>query len=407
MNVSFWIAKRYLFAKKSHNIINLISIISLIGISVATGAMFIVLSMFNGLQNFIGQTFNAFNPDLEITPQKGKIISDTTIGLSNIIAMPDVEYCSGVLADKVVFVKNQEQYITTMKGVATDYARMTRMDTIVTEGNFLLKKNNVPFAVLGGGVAYRLNCNINNPIENQLKIYYPDRTKKRISATGTDAVLSQTIIPSGVFHTYTNYDNQFVFVPIDFARSLFNYPSGFTSIEIKCKKNQINKVQKQLTYEFGDRFFIKNAYQQEEDLYKVMQSEKWAIYLILSFILLIASFNMMGMMSILILEKKNQIGTLFSLGISNKHIKQIFLYEGLLIVSIGVLIGFVIGLIFCFLQYKFGIISYGDGSYLISAYPVQIQFTDIMLIAAVVLLIALPTIYIPTKKLTINFTNNS
>ena len=371
MNVSFWIAKRYLFAKKSHNIINLISIISLIGISVATGAMFIVLSMFNGLQNFIGQTFNAFNPDLEITPKKGKIISDTTIGLSNIIAMPDVEYCSGVLADKVVFVKNQEQYITTLKGVATDYARMTRMDTIVTEGNFLLKKNNVPFAVLGGGVAYRLNCNINNPIENQLKIYYPDRTKKRISATGTDAVLSQTIIPSGIFHTYTNYDNQFVFVPIDFARSLLNYPSGFTSIEIKCKKNQINKVQKQLTNEFGDHFFIKNAYQQEEDLYKVMQSEKWAIYLILSFILLIASFNMMGMMSILILEKKNQIGTLFSLGISNKHIKQIFLYEGLLIVSIGVLIGFVIGLIFCFLQYKFGIISYGDGSYLISAYPVQ------------------------------------
>ena len=323
MNVSFWIAKRYLFAKKSHNIINLISIISLIGISVATGAMFIVLSMFNGLQNFIGQTFNAFNPDLEITPKEGKIISDTTLRLSNIIAMPDVEYCSGVLADKVVFVKNQEQYITTIKGVATDYARMTRMDTIVTEGKFLLKKNNVPFAVLGGGVAYRLNCNINNPVENQLKIYYPDRTKKRISATGTDAVLSQTIIPSGIFHTYTNYDNQFVFVPIDFARNILNYPSGFTSIEIKCKNNKINKVQKQLTSEFGDRLFIKNAYQQEEDLYKVMQSEKWAIYLILSFILLIASFNMMGMMSILILEKKNQISTLFSLGISNKHIKII------------------------------------------------------------------------------------
>ncbi len=407
MNVSFWIAKRYLFAKKSHNIINLISIISLIGISVATGAMFIVLSMFNGLQNFIGQTFNTFNPDLEITPRRGKIINDTTISVSNIIAMPEVEYCSGVLEEKVVFVKDQEQYIATLKGVATDYARMTRMDTIVTEGEFLLESNNIPLAVLGGGVAYHLNCNVGNAIENQLNIYYPDRGKKRISAMGTDAVFSQTIIPSGVFHSYTTYDEQIVFVPIDFARNLLKYPTGFTSIEIKCKKNQVHKVQKILTQELGDKFFIKNAYQQEADLYKVMQSEKWVIYLILSFILLIASFNMMGMMSILILEKKNQIGTLFSLGINNKHIKQIFLYEGMLIVGIGVLVGFLIGLIFCFLQYKFGFISYGDGSYLISSYPVQIRFFDILMIAAVVLLIAFPTIYIPIKKLTISFINNS
>ena len=400
MNAALYIAKRYLFAKKSHNIINFISMLSLIGVAVASGALLIVLSIFNGLQDFIAQSVNAFNPDLEITSREGKVFSQNAINLQTIAAWDDVQYCSEVLSDVVVFACEDRQFIAKLKGVRNDYTKMNRLDTMV-EGHFVLHENDNDFAVLGGNIAYRLDCFAGVP-NTFLKVYYPDRMRKNVSINNLSSLNSQIIIPSGVFYTYTEYDAEYVFVPIDFAKQLLGYDSAYTSIEIKCKDGKVNAVQRKLKEMYGDKFFVRNAYQQEEDLYKVMQSEKWGIYAILSFILVIAMFNIISMMTILILEKKEQIKVFYSMGADKTMIKNIFFYEGLLITGIGLWIGIVIGVLFCFLQSQFEFITFGDGSYLLSAYPVKIKILDVVMILLVVFLTTVPATYFPTRKLSID-----
>lgn len=400
MNAALYIAKRYLFAKKSHNIINFISMLSLIGVAVASGALLIVLSIFNGLQDFIAQSVNAFNPDLEITSREGKVFPQNAINLQKIAAWDDVQYCSEVLSDVVVFACEDRQFIAKLKGVRNDYTNMNRLDTMV-EGRYVLHENDNDFAVLGGNIAYRLDCFAGVP-NTFLKVYYPDRMRKNVSINNLSSLNSQIIIPSGVFYTYTEYDAEYVFVPIDFAKQLLGYDSAYTSVEIKCKEGKVNAVQRKLKEMYGDKFFVRNAYQQEEDLYKVMQSEKWGIYAILSFILVIAMFNIISMMTILILEKKEQIKVFYSMGADKTMIKNIFFYEGLLITGIGLLIGIVIGLLFCFLQSQFEFITFGDGSYLLSAYPVKIKILDVVMILLVVFLTTVPATYFPTRKLSID-----
>lgn len=400
MNAALYIAKRYLFAKKSHNIINFISMLSLIGVAVASGALLIVLSIFNGLQDFIAQSVNAFNPDLEITSREGKVFPQNAINLQKIAAWDDVQYCSEVLSDVVVFACEDRQFIAKLKGVRNDYTKMNRLDTMV-EGHFVLHENDNDFAVLGGNIAYRLDCFAGVP-NTFLKVYYPDRMRKNVSINNLSSLNSQIIIPSGVFYTYTEYDAEYVFVPIDFAKQLLGYDSAYTSIEIKCKDGKVNAVQRKLKEMYGDKFYVRNAYQQEEDLYKVMQSEKWGIYAILSFILVIAMFNIISMMTILILEKKEQIKVFYSMGADKTMIKNIFFYEGLLITGIGLLIGIVIGLLFCFLQSQFEFITFGDGSYLLSAYPVKIKILDVVMILLVVFLTTVPATYFPTRKLSVD-----
>lgn len=400
MNAALYIAKRYLFAKKSHNIINFISMLSLIGVAVASGALLIVLSIFNGLQDFIAQSVNAFNPDLEITSREGKVFPQNAINLQEIAAWDDVQYCSEVLSDVVVFACEDRQFIAKLKGVRNDYTKMNRLDTMV-EGRFVLHENDNDFAVLGGNIAYRLDCFAGVP-NTFLKVYYPDRMRKNVSVNNLSSLNSQIIIPSGVFYTYTEYDAEYVFVPIDFAKQLLGYDSAYTSVEIKCKEGKVNAVQRKLKEMYGDQFYVRNAYQQEEDLYKVMQSEKWGIYAILSFILVIAMFNIISMMTILILEKKEQIKVFYSMGADKTMIKNIFFYEGLLITGIGLLIGIVIGLLFCFLQSQFEFITFGDGSYLLSAYPVKIKILDVVMILWVVFLTTVPATYFPTRKLSVD-----
>ncbi|MCR5554605.1 MAG: FtsX-like permease family protein [Bacteroidales bacterium] len=374
--------------------------LSLIGVAVASGALLIVLSIFNGLQDFIAQSVNAFNPDLEITSREGKVFSQNAINLQTIAAWDDVQYCSEVLSDVVVFACEDRQFIAKLKGVRNDYTKMNRLDTMV-EGRFVLHENDNDFAVLGGNIAYRLDCFAGVP-NTFLKVYYPDRTRKNVSINNLSSLNSQIIIPSGVFYTYTEYDAEYVFVPIDFAKQLLGYDSAYTSVEIKCKEGKVNAVQRKLKEMYGDKFFVRNAYQQEEDLYKVMQSEKWGIYAILSFILVIAMFNIISMMTILILEKKEQIKVFYSMGADKTMIKNIFFYEGLLITGIGLLIGIVIGLLFCFLQSQFEFITFGDGSYLLSAYPVKIKLLDVVMILLVVFLTTVPATYFPTRKLSVD-----
>ena len=403
MNLSLFIAKRYLFAKKSHNIINIISIVSLAGTAIATGALFIVLSIFNGLQTFIEGSFNAFNSDIEITPKQGKIIAEDAIDLNQIASWEETNYYSPILSDVVVFVYEQQQFIAKIKGVNLDYQRMNRLDTMICSGMFLLDNRDFPLAVLGSSVASALNCPVSEMVNNSLKVYYPDRSKKGSAIASIESLNSEAITPVGVFQSNTNYDIEYVFVPFYFAEQLLGYQSGYTSLEIRCKsKKDVDKVQQKLSKLLGDDYAVKNAYQQEEELYKVMQTEKWTIYAILSFILLIVSFNMLGIISILILEKKQDVHILHSMGADIKMIRRIFLCEGCLISVSGTLIGFVLGLLFCFLQIHFQFIGFGDGNYILNAYPVEIRITDIILTFAIVVCISLPPAYLPVKKILIS-----
>jgi len=400
VNISLHIARRYLFAKKSHNIINIISIVSFGGVTVATAVLFIVLSIFNGLQNFVAQSFNAFSADMEITPKYGKIIPQNAIDLTQLAALNSVEYLSEVLSDVAVFVYDDKQFIAKIKGVYPDYNRMNRLDTIVYKGEFMLENRGFSFAVLGAGVAANLNCSVSENMGNTLKIYYPDRTKKSVSAVSIDALNAQVITPSGIFYSSTEYDAEFVFVPLSFARTLMGYDSGYTSLEIRCAASaNVESVQNEIKKTVGEQFYVKNSYQQEEELFKVMQSEKWITYAILSFILLIASFNMVGMIAILILEKKQTVGILHSMGADMGLIRRIFIYEGMLISILGVIIGLLLGFIFCLLQIQFGFITFGEGAYLLSAYPVQMQWKDVLLVPIIVLIITIPAAHFLSKKI--------
>jgi ABC-type lipoprotein release transport system permease subunit len=400
MNVSLYIAKRYLFAKKSHNIINIISIVSFSGVAIATAILFIVLSIFNGLQNFVEQSFNSFSADIEITPKYGKIIQKDALNLKQLAALNGVEYLSEVLSDIAVFVYDDKQFIAKIKGVYPDYNRMNRLDTIVHRGKFMLENYGFSFAVLGVGVAAHLDCSVSETLSNSLKIYYPNRTKKTISSVSIDALNAQVITPSGIFYSNTEYDAEYVFVPLSFARELLGYESGCTSLEIRCtSSSKMKSVQKEIKKNVSEEFYVKNSYQQQEELFKVMQSEKWITYAILSFILLIASFNMVGMIAILILEKKQTVGVLHSMGADVGLVRRIFIYEGILISILGVVCGLFLGFIFCLLQMQFGFITFGEGSYLLTAYPVLMQWKDILLVPIIVLVITIPTTYILTKKI--------
>jgi ABC-type lipoprotein release transport system permease subunit len=395
-----FIAKRYLFAKKSHNIINIISVVSFAGVSIATATLFIVLSVFNGLQHFVEQSFNAFSPDIEITPKHGKIIPQNAIDIQQIKSLDNVEYLSGVLSDVAVFACEDQQFIAKIKGVSPDYYRLNRLDTIVNYGRFLLEDHGFSFAVLGAGVAAHLNCPISSSPSNTLKIYYPDRNKKLSAAVSVNALNYQTITPVGVFNSHTVYDVEFVFVPLSFARSLLGYETGYTSLEIRCKPTaKVSELQDEIRQITGNDFYVKNSYQQEEELFKVMQSEKWITYAILSFILLIASFNMVGMIAILILEKRTSVAILYSMGSTIKLVRRIFIYEGILISALGTLTGLALGFVFCILQICFGFIHFGEGSYILTAYPVEMQWNDVLLIPLVVLLITLPSAYLLAKKI--------
>jgi lipoprotein-releasing system permease protein len=400
VNVGLFIARRYLFARKSHNIINIISIVSFAGVAIATAVLFIVLSIFNGLRNFVEHSFNAFSSDIEITPKYGKLISENTIDLQQIMSLEGVEYISEVLSDVAVFVYDDRQSIAKVKGVYPDYARMSRLDTCIYNGEFILEHGNFSFAVLGLVVAAHLNCFPSENLSNILKIYYPDRTKKRTAVLSMDALRSQVITPAGIFYSTTKYDQEFVFVPLQFARNLLGYESGYTSLEIRCKPSaKIANVQDEIMKITGKDFYVKNSYQQEEALFKVMQSEKWITYAILSFILLIASFNMVGMIAILILEKKPSAGILYSMGAGTAMVRRIFIYEGILISVLGLVSGLLIGVIFCVLQIRFGFITFGEGSYILPAYPVDMQWKDILLLPLIVLVITLPSAFLLTRKI--------
>lgn len=391
---AFFFALRYLFSKKQHNIINVISLISMIGIMVSGAALVIVLSVFNGMEQMIGGWFNAFNPDFEITLAEGKSFATEAIPMDKIASLPEVASVHEVVSDLTLATYGECQELVRLKGVSSDYLKREDYANMLIDGSFDLYHGSQPCAIVGNIAAGKLQINLLS--YDLMKLYYPKRTKKNLS-NPAEAFNTRFLHPSGVFNTNTTHDQTIVFCPIEFVRDLMQYEGQTTSVEVQLKNSKdYAKVQPRIQELAGDKFLVKNKYQQEETLFRTMQSEKLIIYVILAFILLVAAFNIIGSLGMLILEKRSDTRILRNMGAPDTLLSRIFLYEGVLISCIGGLAGMVLGAIICLIQQTFHVVKLGGGDhYLVQHYPVAMQFTDFIWVGITILAISLITSCIP------------
>ena len=402
MNFPFYIARRYLFAKKSRHAINIISAISVGGVSIGTMALIIILSAFNGLDDLVRSLFSTFDPDLKITIAEGKTFSSEHEKIRKLYDQVGILYLTEVIEENALLRYGEKQYIATIKGVGDEFVMMSGIDSMIFEGKFLLKDQKNRFAVVGQGIASNLSIGLS--FITPIQIYVPKRTTN-VVLTPDNAFNRKYIFPSGIFAIQQDFDSKYIIVPIEFARELLDYTSELSSIELKIDPsfNQ-EQVQEDLKRLLGNEFDVKNRYEQQEFVYKIMQSEKWAIFLILTFILLIASFNIIGSLSMLIIEKKKDIETLRNLGANLRLIRKIFLLEGWMISIFGALFGLILGSLICFLQQQFGLVKIQGGeSFVIDTYPVSMEFLDFLFVFLTVLIIGFFAAWYPVRYITRKF----
>ncbi len=398
MKLSLYIAKRYLFAKKSRNAINVISAISVAGVTVGTMALITILSVFNGLEEMVKSIFSTSDPQIKIAPAKGKVFTPDSLMLSRLANTEGVELYALTLEENALLRYEEQQYIATVKGVSLNYADVSDLDTAMWDGEFTLRAGNGrPYAVAGLGVANFLGMRLN--FVSPLAIYIPDRTAK-IRGTPDNEFTRKYIYMSGIFAVEQEFDSKYVFLPIDFTRELLGYTDEVSSIEVRMTPGaDEKKTQNAIREVMGDQFVVQNRYEQQEMFYKVMKAERLAIFVILTFILIIASFNIIGSLTMLIIEKERDITILQSLGADKRLIKRIFIYEGWMISFIGTTLGLLMGFILCAAQQHFGIVKLAGDSLLIDAYPVRMQLSDFFIVAATVLAIGYAAAWYPVHYL--------
>lgn len=399
MHLPFYIARRYLLAKKSHNIINIISAISLVGVATGVMALVIVLSVFNGFDSLITRLYSSIGSDIRILPSQGKTFSVATAEFARIRGLKGVAVFSEVLEENALFKYRSKQHIGAIKGVSRNYADLTGLDSMLVDGAFSLWAGSQPMAVVGQGVAYYLNAGLAH--FDPLAVYVPKRGRAVLSLES--AFGRKNIMPSGIFAVEQEFDSRYVVVPVEFVRNLLAHDSTtVTSVELKVQKGYSpQRLKGELEKILGSGFRVQDRFQQNESLYRTMKSEKFAIGLILTLILIVASFNIVGSLSMLIIEKRKDVETLRSLGADNDLIRKVFLTEGLLISVGGIIIGTVLGLAVCWAQVAFKLIKLeGRGNFIIDAYPVDVQLGDIGLILLVVLAIGLVAARFPVQMIT-------
>lgn len=402
MNLSFYIAKRYLFSKKRTNLINIISAISVAGMAIGTIGLIIGLSGFNGFDSLIKSLFSTFDADLKITLAEGKSFDAADPVFAEIRHHRDVIYYSEVVEDNALLRYENRQVLATIKGVSDDFTKMTGLDTMIVEGKFKLTDGNKQFAVIGQGVAYFLSAGLKQ--QNPINIYVPQKGRK--SGSSLDGSFNQGYIYlAGVFSVQQELDSKYMIVPISFAREIFDMKGKVNSMELKLKTGaDVQQVQEAISAKLGSRFIVKTRYQQHDYLYKTMQGEKYAVYLILILILVIASFNIVGSLTMLIIDKKEDIAILQSMGAGKLLIRNIFLFEGWSISLLGALIGTVVGIAICQAQITYGFVKLqGGGSFIIDSYPMKIIPMDILLIFCSVILIGFLAAWLPVKYISGKF----
>lgn len=405
MNFSFYIARRYLISKKSKNAINIISFVSVLGVATGTAALIIILSVFNGFDELLQKLYNSFDPDIKIVAATGKTFVPDAKFTKVLDASDFIEDYSFCLEENAMLEYGEKQIIVTIKGVDKNYVNVTGIDTMLIAGDFKLSNYGAPCGIAGQGIAHNLGLAVDYAYP--ISVHIPSRTKELRGnfQDATDNINSCSVYTSGIFTIQQEYDTKYFIMPIEQVSKLLEYDNEISSAEIKLKKSaNVDAVVKDLKNKLGANFEVQDRNKQHEYAYKIMQSEKWAIFMILVFILLIASFNVIGSLTMLIIEKKNDIQILKSLGADNKTIRNIFFLEGLFISALGAITGLLIGTAVCWAQIKFGLVKLGaGGSFIIENYPVLMKSTDFVYVFITVMIIGTFSAWYPVRYITRKF----
>ena len=386
MNFPLLVARRYLFAKRSTNAINIITGISVFGIAIGTMALILVLSVFNGFEDLLSDLFGHFNPEVKVTPAKGKIFTTDSLTLQKIRALPGVAVVSETLEEIAFFEYEGAQDFGVLKGVDDNFARVNGIDSTVREGDYLLAEEGRNCAVLGAGMRNKLSINVHNPIA-ALTIYMP--TEKQ-GGVLSKPFITRFVYPKGTFSIQQDFDNQYILTNLEFVRELLEAPPGtVSSLEIKCKPGvSVAAVKNDLAGILGEGFVLKDRFEQNEAFFKVMQLEKWMGYAITCLMLILMAFNMVGALWMIVLDKQKDISVLKSLGADDPVIRRIFLGEGLLLTALGMVIGMVLAVGLYIVQKTYGIVSIPQG-FLVESYPISMRVQDFIPVTLTVLIIGL------------------
>jgi len=394
MNFPFFISKRYFVTNKNRNFVHIISWVSFLGIAIGTSALILVLSVFNGFEDLILKMYNSFYPHIKITLSDGKVFDPSNIIINN----PRIAEKAFVLEEEVFLKYQQKEFIATVKGVSSSYKELTKFDSLLVAGSYIDSYENNNVAVVGRGVAYYLSMGL-GAISNQLQVYAPNRSAKSLLNPQT-AFKQASVLPVGVFGIQSEIDEKYIITPLSFIQNLVDRNDKISAIEIKLKNNnEMGEVQEQLQIQLGDRFTIKNRLEQQEFLYKILNTEKLAVFLILAFIMIIATFNIVGSLSMLMLDKKKDIKIFKSFGVTENQIKMIFFNKSILSILAGIFIGIFLGVLIAFLQQNYGFVGMGNGNFVVNSYPVLIKITDIFIVSITVLAIGLVASWYPAKVL--------
>lgn len=401
MNFPFYIARRYLFSKKSTHIINIISGISVVGVAVATMALVVTLSVFNGFHDLVASLLTSFDPQIEIVPTKGKTAPADDPILAKIRNLPQVDVATESVEDQAMAIYKGRQAMIKVKGVEDNFSELSHInDILYGDGEFSLHAANLQFGVVGIRLADNLGMTAD--WDGQLKIYAPKREGQLDLMNPTEGFVEDSVISPGVVFSVkqARYDRDYVLTSIAFARNLFGQQGMLSQLEIRLKPgSDLDAVKAEMQKIAGSKYRVLDRMEQQADTFKIMKIEKFIAYIFLTFILAVACFNIIGSLSMLIIDKKNDVVTLRNMGASDKQIVRIFLFEGRMISAIGAILGILAGLLLCWLQQVYGLVSLGrsSGSFIVDAYPVSVHPEDIIIIFITVLAVGFASVWYPVR----------
>ena len=401
MNFPFYIARRYLFSKKSTHVINIISGISVVGVAVATMALVVTLSVFNGFHDLVASLLTSFDPQIEIVPTKGKTAPADDPILTKIRNLPQVDVATESVEDQAMAIYKGRQTMIKVKGVEDNFSELSHInDILYGDGEFSLHAANLQFGVVGIRLADNLGMTAD--WDGQLKIYAPKREGQLDLMNPTEGFVEDSVISPGVVFSVkqARYDRDYVLTSIAFARNLFGQQGMLSQLEIRLKPgSDLDAVKAEMQKIAGSKYRVLDRMEQQADTFKIMKIEKFIAYIFLTFILAVACFNIIGSLSMLIIDKKNDVVTLRNMGASDKQIVRIFLFEGRMISAIGAILGILVGLLLCWLQQVYGLVSLGrsSGSFIVDAYPVSVHPEDIIIIFITVLAVGFASVWYPVR----------
>ena len=402
MNFPLYVARRYLFSKKSTNAINVISVISVIGVAVATMALVIVLSVFNGFHDLVATFFTNFDPQLEVVPTQGKTAPSDDPLLAKMKALPEVDVATESVEDQALAIYQDHQAMVIVKGVDDNFDQLTHIkDILFGDGTYSLHAGNLQYGIMGIRLAAALGTGAR--FGDYLRIYAPQKEGQFDATNPSEAFVVDSLLSPGVVFSVnqSKYDKNYIIAPIAFARNLFGQQGRLSSLEFRLKDgSDLDAVKKEMQEIGGIKYKVMDRFEQQADTFKIMQIEKYIAYIFLTFILIIACFNIIGSLSMLIIDKKEDVVTLRNLGANDRQVSQIFLFEGRLISAFGAIIGIGLGLLLCWLQQQYGLVSLGSssGSFVINAYPVSVHYDDVALIFLTVIVVGWVAVWYPVKR---------